>query len=126
MTADDDARDEVRMAEQKGQEPDATDCGCDDHTATSVYEYLESDRTPADEQRMREAIEVCEPALAQQSIELIMRKIVRRSCTEKAPDYLRARICEQLATFVQTDGAGTSRVTVSRTVTVETGVDRTA
>ena len=127
MTGDD-TGDKSAMSGQQGQSrgAEAPGCDCVENTATSVYEYLESDRTPADEQRMREAIEVCEPDLAQQSIEAIMRKIVRRSCAEKAPDYLRTRICEQLATFVESDAIGSERVTVSHTVTIETRADSTA
>ena len=67
-----------------------------EHALTHLYEYLDSEMTPDDEQRMRAHVAHCSPCLAELSIEELVKKLVRRSCSERAPETLRSRIRQQL------------------------------
>ena len=74
------------------------------HALTHLYEYLDSEMTPDDEQRMRAHVAHCSPCLAEMSVEDLVKQLVKRSCNERAPDTLRIRIHEQLTvmTVVET------------------------
>ncbi len=61
-----------------------------------LNEFLDSEMTPEDEQRMRAHVAHCSPCLAELSIEELVKQLVRRSCSERAPDTLRVRIHAQL------------------------------
>jgi anti-sigma factor (TIGR02949 family) len=67
-----------------------------DHALSHLYEYLDSEMTPEDEQRMRAHVAHCSPCLAELSTEELVKQLVRRSCAERAPAGLRLRIHEQL------------------------------
>jgi anti-sigma factor (TIGR02949 family) len=67
-----------------------------EHALKHLYEYLDSEMTPDDEQRMRAHVAHCSPCLAELSVEDLVKQLVRRSCSERAPDRLRVRIREQL------------------------------
>ena len=75
-----------------------------EHVLTHLYEYLDSEMTPDDEQRMRAHVAHCSPCLAELSVEDLVKQLVKRSCNERAPDTLRIRIHEQLTvmTVVET------------------------
>ena len=70
-----------------------TDC---EHALVHLNEYLDSEMTPEDERRMRAHVAHCAPCLAELSTEELVKQLVRRSCTERAPETLRVRIHEQL------------------------------
>ena len=67
-----------------------------EHALKHLYEYLDSEMTPEDEQRMRAHVAHCSPCLTELSVEDLVKQLVRRSCSERAPDTLRVRIHEQL------------------------------
>ncbi len=73
-----------------------TDC---EHALTHLYEYLDSEMTPQDEQRMRAHVAHCSPCLAELSTEELVKQLVKRSCAERAPAALRLRIHEQLTSI---------------------------
>ncbi|WP_277209853.1 mycothiol system anti-sigma-R factor [Isoptericola croceus] len=66
------------------------------HVLTHLYEYLDSEMTAADEHRMRAHVAHCSPCLVELSVEEIVKKLVKRSCAEQAPETLRLRIREQI------------------------------
>jgi len=67
-----------------------------EHALVHLDEYLDSEMTPEDEQRMRAHVAHCAPCLAELSIEELVKQLVRRSCAERAPETLRVRIHEQI------------------------------
>ena len=67
-----------------------------EHALVHLYEFLDSEMTADDEQRMRAHLAHCSPCLAELSAEEIVKKLVRRSCVEQAPETLRVRIHTQL------------------------------
>ncbi|GAB6936628.1 mycothiol system anti-sigma-R factor [Isoptericola variabilis] len=67
-----------------------------EHALVHLNEFLDSEMTPEDEQRMRAHVAHCSPCLAELSIEELVKQLVRRSCSERAPDTLRVRIHAQL------------------------------
>lgn len=67
-----------------------------EHVLKHLYEYLDSEMTPGDEERMRAHVAHCSPCLAELSVEDLVKQLVRRSCTERAPETLRVRIYQQL------------------------------
>jgi anti-sigma factor (TIGR02949 family) len=70
-----------------------TEC---EHALHHLYEYLDSEMTPADEVRMRAHVAHCSPCLAELSAEELVKQLVKRSCHESAPDHLRMRIRAQI------------------------------
>jgi anti-sigma factor (TIGR02949 family) len=70
-----------------------TEC---EHARTHLDEFLDSEMTPEDEQRMRAHVAHCAPCLAELSLEELVKRLVKRSCAERAPAALRLRIHEQL------------------------------
>ena|ERR687890_1352970 len=75
-----------------------------EHALEHLYEYLDSEMTPEDEQRMRAHVAHCSPCLAELSVEELVKRLVRRSCAERAPETLRVRIREQLTVMTTTYG----------------------
>lgn len=71
-----------------------------EHALSHLYEYLDSEMTPEDEQRMRAHVAHCSPCLAELSVEELVKQLVKRSCAERAPAALRLRIHEQLTVIV--------------------------
>jgi len=69
--------------------------GCSEVYA-HLLEYLDSEMTEADATRMRHHLETCSPCLAELSVEEIVRQVVRRSCTERAPEGLRLKVLAQV------------------------------
>ncbi|MFV2144907.1 mycothiol system anti-sigma-R factor [Isoptericola sp. G70] len=73
------------------------------HILTHLYEYLDSEMTPDDEHRMRAHVAHCSPCLAELSLEELVKKLVKRSCAERAPAELRVRIHEQITVMAVAD-----------------------
>jgi anti-sigma factor (TIGR02949 family) len=92
------------MEQERGDRPvvepiphDTTASGSEcEHALLHLYEYLDSEMTPDDEQRMRAHVAHCSPCLAELSVEDLVKQLVKRSCAERAPETLRLRIHEQL------------------------------
>jgi anti-sigma factor (TIGR02949 family) len=90
-----DSTDPERTLQAIPHEPAQGETECE-HALTHLYEYLDSEMTPEDEQRMRAHVAHCSPCLAELSVEELVKRLVRRSCAERAPETLRVRIREQL------------------------------
>ena len=70
-----------------------------------VYSYLDREVTSMDVERIRHHLAECSPCLQQYDLEEALKALVRRSCTEPAPDTLRVRIMTQITQIrVQLDG----------------------
>lgn len=88
--------------------PHATDGESDcEHALGHLYEFLDSEMTSDDEARMRAHMAHCAPCVAELSAEELVKSLVRRSCSEQAPESLRLRIRAQLSvttTYVVEEG----------------------
>lgn len=98
------------VPEGAGDEPECS------HVVEHIYEYLDSEMTEQDAARMRAHLAHCSPCLAELGVDEIVRQMLRRSCADKAPATLRARIRAQL--LVTPDGA-VAAAEVASTVSVE-------
>ena len=62
-----------------------------------LYEYLDRELTPADEQRVREHLAACRPCEGRFDVERAFLKFVEAKCRAKgAPPELRRRILREL------------------------------
>lgn len=61
-----------------------------------LWGYLDHELTPQDEDDLRDHLAGCPPCLAEYSIDVVLKSVVRRSCHEQAPDGLRVRIQQTL------------------------------
>jgi mycothiol system anti-sigma-R factor len=68
-----------------------------------LWNYIDKELTPEDEDELRDHLGGCPPCLAEYSIDVVLKKLVRRSCQEEAPAQLRVRIQQTLLT-VRSDG----------------------
>ncbi|ACV09452.1 mycothiol system anti-sigma-R factor [Jonesia denitrificans] len=66
---------------------------------THIFEYLDSEMTSEDAEKMRHHVAQCSPCLAELSIDDMIKKVLKRSCSQKAPDHLRVRIHAQFTTM---------------------------
>jgi mycothiol system anti-sigma-R factor len=57
-----------------------------------LYEYLDHELPDGDGSRIRQHLEECGPCLHEYGIEEAVKALVRRSCSELAPDALRAKV----------------------------------
>ena len=73
----------------------STNENCDDVIA-HLFEYLDSEMTDSDADRMRAHVADCNPCLAELSIDELVKRLLRRSCTEQAPEHLRMKIHLQI------------------------------
>ena len=73
----------------------STNDNCDDVIA-HLFEYLDSEMTDSDADRMRAHVADCNPCLAELSIDELVKRLLRRSCTEQAPEHLRMKIHLQI------------------------------
>lgn len=71
-----------------------SDC---EHALGHLYEFLDSEMTSDDEVRMRAHMAHCAPCVAELSAEELVKSLVRRSCSEQAPESLHVRIKAQLS-----------------------------
>jgi len=70
-----------------------------------VYSYLDHEVTRMDVDRIRHHLAECGPCLQQFDLEEALKALVRRSCTEPAPNLLRVRIMTQITQIrVHLDG----------------------
>ncbi len=61
-----------------------------------LWTYLDKELTPDDEEELRDHLAGCPPCLAEYSIDVALKRVVRRSCQEEAPTELRVRITETI------------------------------
>ena len=62
-----------------------------------LWSYVDAELTADDEAELRDHLAGCPPCLAEYSIDVVLKNLVRRSCQEEAPVELRVRITETIA-----------------------------
>ncbi|PFG32587.1 mycothiol system anti-sigma-R factor [Sanguibacter antarcticus] len=70
-----------------------------DNVIERLFEYLDSEMTADDAEKMRTHVAECSPCLAELGIDEMVKRLLRRSCVEQAPEYLRLRIHEQIVLY---------------------------
>lgn len=98
MTDDDRALDDEAHAPLTADEDACT------AALRQLWSYLDKELTPDDEDELRDHLAGCPPCLAEYSIDVVLKDLVRRSCHEEAPAGLRVRIRETLLQ-VRVEGA---------------------
>lgn len=61
-----------------------------------LYEYIDHELPVADLSRMRQHLDECGPCLREYGLEEAVKALVKRSCTEAAPESLRSRVLVQI------------------------------
>jgi len=61
-----------------------------------LWTYLDHELTAEDEDELRDHLDTCPPCLAEYSIDVVLKQLVRRSCQEEAPAGLRVRISQTI------------------------------
>ncbi len=86
----------------EGAQPLTDDDACS-QALQRLWGYLDKELTADDEDELRDHLAGCPPCLAEYSIDVVLKNLVRRSCREEAPDRLRVRI-QQTLLQVRVDG----------------------
>lgn len=73
----------------------ATPCGCEE-ALDRLFEFLDAELPSPDRGRLAAHLSVCPHCLDAASAERHVRALIRRSCTERAPETLRMRVIAQL------------------------------
>jgi len=74
-------------------EPHETDC---DEVLNQVFEYLDGELTDGDVAKIQQHLDECSPCLREHDLDRALKALVRRSCSERAPEELRTRILTQI------------------------------
>ena len=101
---------EQNPAAQKPVEHNPVDCT---EALSKLFEFLDSEISEADCDRIREHLADCEPCLAEYDIEDHLKKLVKRSCHESAPAELHVRIRRTLVVMQTTPTSGGSQASGS-------------
>ena len=75
-------------------QPHETDCS---EVIARVYEYLDGEMPDGDCGKIKQHLHECGPCLKEYGIEDEVKKLVKRSCTDPAPEDLRAKVLAKLA-----------------------------
>ncbi len=70
---------------------------CADARIQRLYEYLDGALTHRDLEEVRGHLEECTECAGEYDLECIIRSVVRRSCTEKAPSTLKVNIMARIS-----------------------------
>ncbi|CAN5409303.1 hypothetical protein BH11ACT8_BH11ACT8_08070 [soil metagenome] len=76
-----------------GADPSAADCV--NYLERIVY-FLDNELDDADCEAVRVHLDTCNPCLVKYDLQRTVKSVVARSCSEKAPDDLRARVRVQI------------------------------
>jgi anti-sigma factor (TIGR02949 family) len=68
-----------------------------------LYEFLDQELEVADADEIREHLAACEPCLDTFDAEETMKKLIKRSCSDQAPEHLRAKVIQVFATRTTTE-----------------------
>jgi mycothiol system anti-sigma-R factor len=74
-------------------EHDGVDCT---EALARLFDFLDAEIGEAESDRIRAHLADCEPCLSEYEVSEHLKKLVRRSCRESAPEGLHVRIREQL------------------------------
>ncbi|WFP17656.1 mycothiol system anti-sigma-R factor [Citricoccus muralis] len=91
------------MSETQGAAPmkDDQDCqkigDCHDARVQRIYEYLDGALSHHDIEEVRLHLTECTDCNAEHDLECIIRSVVKRSCSEKAPDQLKTSIITRIS-----------------------------
>jgi len=64
---------------------------CDD-VLRRMYFFIDNELAEADSQQIQEHLDACVPCLRELDVERIVKALIARSCTERAPMELRQRV----------------------------------
>ncbi len=85
---------EQRGPEQHGpEEPSASDCA--DYLEQIVY-FIDNELAEADCDAVRTHLDSCNPCLEKYDLQRTVKSVVARSCSETAPEEVRARVLLRL------------------------------
>lgn len=73
-----------------------TPCGCSDEQVERIYAYLDGALTVDDLKKIADHLENCEDCTHESELEQVIRSVVKRSCSETAPETLRMAIRERI------------------------------
>jgi anti-sigma factor (TIGR02949 family) len=68
-----------------------------------IYEYLDGALTRSDLAEIKQHLDECPECAEQYDLECVIRKVVKRSCTEAAPENLKNAILERIHTIRPVD-----------------------
>ena len=93
--------------------PHDTDCG---EVLAQLYLFIDHELDDASAGEIQHHLDECAPCLHHHELDILVRKLVARSCTEPAPAPLRDRVLLSIREVVHTEvsTAGETRVTESR------------
>lgn len=77
----------------------SNDCTCNELLA-SLFQYLDSELDAAECERLKGHVDHCPHCTEVQEAERHMRDLIRRCCSERAPDELKMRVLGQI-TFMR-------------------------
>lgn len=69
---------------------------CDDTRMERIYEYLDGALTPEDLAEIKQHLDGCRECAEQYDLECVIRNLVKRSCTEAAPENLKNAILDRI------------------------------
>lgn len=69
---------------------------CDDARMERIYEYLDGALTRDDVAEIKNHLDDCPECLEQYDLECVIRNMVKRSCTESAPENLKNAILDRI------------------------------
>ncbi|MFJ4207220.1 mycothiol system anti-sigma-R factor [Paenarthrobacter sp. NPDC089675] len=69
---------------------------CDDTRMQRIYEYLDGALTREDLSEIKQHLDGCEECSEQYDLECLIRTMVKRSCTESAPENLKNSILDRI------------------------------
>jgi mycothiol system anti-sigma-R factor len=73
--------------------PHETDCA---EVLDRVYEYLDGEMPGTDGAKIKQHLDECGPCLREYGIEDEVKKLVKRSCSDPAPEDLKAKVLAKL------------------------------
>lgn len=71
-------------------------CGCSSDQLERIHAYLDGALTVEDLQQLADHIDSCPDCTREHDLEQVIRTVVRRSCTETAPETLRSSIMTRI------------------------------
>ncbi|WP_184737058.1 mycothiol system anti-sigma-R factor [Arthrobacter sp. AZCC_0090] len=76
---------------------------CDDARMQRIYEYLDGALTREDIVEIKVHLEDCPECTEQYDLECVIRTVVKRSCTEAAPENLKNSILDRIHSMKSVD-----------------------
>jgi len=76
---------------------------CDDARMQRIYEYLDGALTLEDITDIKKHLAECPECTEEYDLECLIRTMVKRSCTEAAPDNLKASILDRIHSIKSVD-----------------------